>query len=59
MEMVLTGDYMKAQEALARGLVSRVVPQEKSLDEAVDLAMKIAAMPRLISIKNFICSYCL
>ncbi len=49
MEMVLTGEPMKAQEALSRGLVSRVVPAEKSLDDAVELAAKIAKMPRLIS----------
>ncbi len=48
MEMVLTGEPMKAQEALQRGLVSRVVSPEKSLDEAIDLAIKIASMPRLI-----------
>jgi enoyl-CoA hydratase/carnithine racemase len=48
MEMVLTGDFMKAQEAMNRGLVSRVVHQDKSLDEAIELAKKIGAMPRLI-----------
>ncbi len=48
MEMVLTGEPIKAQEALSRGLVSRVVPAEKSLEEAIELAMKIAKMPRLI-----------
>ena len=49
MEMVLTGEPMKAQEALSRGLVSRVVPAEKSLEDAIELATKIAKMPRLIS----------
>ena len=50
MEMILTGDPMKAPEALQRGLVSRVVPAEKSLDEALELAKKIASMPRVIAI---------
>lgn len=60
MEMVLTGDFMKAEEALTRGLVSRVVPAEKSMDEAVELAKKIAAMPRLIcNSKQLFSSYCL
>lgn len=50
MEMCLTGDFMKANEALQRGLVSRVVSPEKCLDEAIELAKKIASMPRLICI---------
>lgn len=52
MEMVLTGDPMSAEEAILRGLVSRVVNKEKSLDVALDLAKKIASKPRLIC--NFI-----
>ena len=42
MEMVLTGDMIGAQEALALGLVSRVVPVEQYLPEALALARKIA-----------------
>jgi enoyl-CoA hydratase/carnithine racemase len=38
---------MKAQEALSRGLVSRVVPPEKSLEEAIETAKKIASMSRI------------
>jgi enoyl-CoA hydratase/carnithine racemase len=49
MEMVLTGEQMAAQEALLRGLVSRVVSKEKSLQVAIDLAKNIADRPRLIS----------
>ncbi|HVE93083.1 MAG TPA: enoyl-CoA hydratase-related protein [Actinomycetota bacterium] len=45
MEMVLTGEPMGAEEAARRGLVSRVVPQEALLDEAVALASKIASQP--------------
>jgi enoyl-CoA hydratase/carnithine racemase len=49
MEMVLTGEQMTAQEALLRGLVSRIVPKEKSLEIAIELAKNIANRPRLIS----------
>lgn len=44
MEMILTGDYkMGAAEAAASGLVARVVPAEKLLDEALALATRIAS----------------
>lgn len=43
MEMVLTGESMKAEEALLRGLVSRVVDKEKSVEEALNVASKIAS----------------
>lgn len=43
MEMVLTGEFIKAEEALQRGLINKVVPVEMYLEEAVDLAKKIAA----------------
>jgi enoyl-CoA hydratase len=42
MEMVLTGRALTAPEALAAGLVSRVVPPELCLDEAKRLAAEIA-----------------
>jgi enoyl-CoA hydratase len=41
-EMVLTGRMMSAREAEAAGLVSRVVPVEACLDEALKLAREIA-----------------
>ena len=41
MELCLTGDFMKAEEAAARGLVSRVVPTEHTVDEALKIARKI------------------
>jgi len=44
-EMAFTGDSLSAQEALACGLVSRVVPPEKLMEEALNLANKIAANP--------------
>jgi enoyl-CoA hydratase len=45
MEMILTGRYMSAREAEAAGLVSRVVPVEVYLEEAIRLAKEIAARP--------------
>jgi enoyl-CoA hydratase len=42
MEMILTGRFMSAREAHAAGLVTRVVPPEIYLDEAVRLAREIA-----------------
>ena len=45
MELVLTGDYLGAAEAHARGLVNRVAPVELYLEEALKLARQIAARP--------------
>lgn len=42
LELTLTGDTIDAQRALALGLVNRVVPQERVLDEAVAVAERIA-----------------
>ena len=47
MELVLTGRTMPAAEAEAAGLVTKVVPAESTLDEALDLAARIAAQPPL------------
>ena len=44
-EMTFTGEAINAQEALACGLVSRVVSAEQLMDEALSLAGKIAANP--------------
>jgi enoyl-CoA hydratase/carnithine racemase len=44
-EMAFTGDAINAAEALACGLVSRVVPDEELLPAAKELAMRIAANP--------------
>ncbi len=44
MEMVLTGRMMDAEEAERAGLVSRIVPADKLLDEAISVAEKIASM---------------
>ena len=45
MELVLTGRSMSATEAEARGLVTRVVPAEATLEAALELAATIATMP--------------
>ena len=43
MEMVLTGDMISAEEALAAGLVSKVYPAEELVNKAVECADRIAA----------------
>jgi len=43
MEMVLNNRWLSGQEALQYGLVNRVVPVERYLDEALQLANEIAA----------------
>lgn len=44
MEMVLTGRFVSAQEALTLGLINKVAPVEMYLREAVTLASEIAQM---------------
>ena len=44
-EMALTGDLVGAEEALGIGLVSKVVPDDRLLDEARAVARRIAANP--------------
>ena len=44
-EMTFTGDAIDAQEALACGLVSKVVPGAALMDETRALAARIAANP--------------
>jgi enoyl-CoA hydratase len=46
MDMVLTGRMMDAVEAERSGLVTRIVPNEKLLDEAMKMAAAIAAQSR-------------
>ncbi|XP_074965803.1 enoyl-CoA hydratase, mitochondrial [Phalacrocorax aristotelis] len=49
MEMVLTGDRISAAEAKEAGLVSKVFPVEKLLDEAIACAEKIASNSKLVA----------
>jgi len=46
-EMILLGEPVNAQEALALGLVTKVVAKDKYLAEAMNLAAKLASLPRL------------
>jgi enoyl-CoA hydratase len=46
-EMILLGDPINAEQALAIGLVQKVVAKDKLMAEAQTLAAKIAALPRL------------
>jgi len=48
MEMLLTGEPIDAQTALAWGLVNRVVPPERLHDETLALARKIASASRAV-----------
>lgn len=44
MEMVLTGKFISAEEALHAGLINKVVPVEMLLPEALSLARLVAAL---------------
>jgi enoyl-CoA hydratase len=54
MDMCLTGRIMDAAEAERSGLVSRVVPAERLLDEAIEAATVIAAnsLPSVMMLKE-------
>jgi enoyl-CoA hydratase/carnithine racemase len=43
LEMLLTGDFMDAEKAERIGLVNKVVPQDKLMDEAMNLAAKLVS----------------
>ena len=47
MEMILTGEPVTADEALSMGLVNRVVPPEKLMEEVRSLAETIVARPKM------------
>lgn len=46
-EILFTGVFMKAEEALRLGLVNRVVPRERLLEEARSMALEICKMAPL------------
>ena len=50
MDMCLTARMMDATEAERAGLVSRVVPLDKLMEEALGAALVIASMPRLTAL---------
>lgn len=47
MEIILTGDYIDASEALQMGLINRVYPVEQFLEGALKIARKITELPPL------------
>jgi enoyl-CoA hydratase/carnithine racemase len=47
LELLLTGDIINPEEALALGIVNRVVPHDHLMEEALNLAEKIAEKPPL------------
>jgi enoyl-CoA hydratase len=46
-ELMFTGDTIGAEEAYRIGLANKVVPREKLMEEAMALANKLAAKPRV------------
>ncbi|XP_072484556.1 enoyl-CoA hydratase, mitochondrial [Notamacropus eugenii] len=49
MEMVLTGDRISAQEAKQAGLISKIFPVEKLVEEAIQCAEKIANNSKIVT----------
>ncbi|KAM5320860.1 enoyl-CoA hydratase, mitochondrial [Glossophaga mutica] len=49
MEMILTGDRISAQDAKEAGLISKVFPVEKLVEEAIRCAEKIASNSKIIT----------
>jgi enoyl-CoA hydratase len=47
MEIILTGDPVSAEQALAMGLVNRVVEPEQLMDDVMKLARTLASRPKL------------
>lgn len=54
LQLSLTGDFLTAEQALAIGLVDRVVPGERLLDAAREEATRVAAnpLPALLAVKR-------
>merc|ERR1712216_16411 len=48
MELILTGRFINAEEAEKAGLVSRVVPADGLVDDAIETASKIASFSQPI-----------
>ncbi len=44
-EFLLTGDRIPADQAVALGLANRVVPDDQLLDQAMEMAQRLAALP--------------
>lgn len=54
LQLSLTGDFLTAEQALAIGLVDRLVPGERLLDAAREEATRVAAnpLPALLAVKR-------
>ena len=48
LELLLTGDFIDAQEALRIGLVNRVYPDERLMEETLNFARRLADGPSLV-----------
>ncbi|EDO31779.1 predicted protein [Nematostella vectensis] len=46
LDLIMTGRAVKAQEAIEIGLVNRVVPKGKAIEEAIKIAEKISRFPQ-------------
>ncbi len=46
-EIIFTGESINAEQALSLGLLMKVVPKERLLEEARNFAAKLAVLPRL------------
>ena len=44
-ELLFLGDRVSAEEAVRLGIANRAVPRDKLMDEAMDLAGRLAALP--------------
>ena len=45
-EVLMLGERINAEDALRMGICNRVVPGDRLLDEAIDIASKLAALPQ-------------
>jgi enoyl-CoA hydratase len=50
-DLALTGRVVDAEEAETLGLVTRVVPEDELLDDAVAVAREIARAPRAVLLR--------
>jgi enoyl-CoA hydratase len=57
MDMILTGRAVGAEEALAIGLANRVVEPGRALEQALELAARIAAFPQLCARSDRLSAY--
>ncbi len=49
-ELMLTGDAMDVQDAVALGMVSKVFPEDELIEQTVAFARRIAALPTMTAL---------